>query len=245
MSALNAKREIKMSYILGFTGYAGAGKDTLAEMVAGELKKSGYEVEVLSFADPIHAISAHLGFSPFVRETKEIYSEVMFPDFEQALMEAIEYNLSGLVYDDDLAMMFAYTLEELREQGNLCGDTLTISPRRLLQIIGTEGGRAVRDSFWEEVLLSQTEVDADEIIPSAFLVTDVRFPNEAEIPNRLVYVGRDDVAPLAEHESERHIKSIAENVAHDAVSNNGTLEELSLCARDLATSIIVEGFKDD
>lgn len=234
-----------MSYILGFTGYAGAGKDTLAEMVADELKKSGFEIEFLSFADPIRSIADDLGFTPYARETKEIYSEVMFPDFEQALMEAIERNLSGLVSDDDLAMLFAYTLDELREQGNLCGDTLTISPRRLCQIIGTEGGRAVRDSFWEEVLSAQTEVDADEIVPVVFLVTDVRYPNEAEIPNRLVYVGRDDVAPVADHESEQHIKSIAENVAHDAVSNNGTLEELSLCARDLATSIIVEGFKDD
>lgn len=234
-----------MSYIIGFTGYAGAGKDTLAEMVAGELKKSGFEVEFISFADPIRSIADDLGFSPYVRETKELYSEVMFPDFEQALMEATESNLSGLVSDDDLAMLFAYTLEELRDQGNLHGDTLSISPRRLCQIIGTEGGRAVRESFWEDVLLAQTETDPDEIVPAMFLVTDVRFPNEASIPDRLVYVGRDDVAPVAEHESERHIKHIAEEMAHDAVSNNGTLEELALCARDLATSIIVEGFKDD
>ena len=220
-----------MAYIVGFTGYAGAGKDTLATFVGDVLDAVDVPVKAVSFANPIREIANGLGFSPYVRETKETISEVMFPDFESALMEEIENQLSGLVAEDDLSQLFAFTLEELREQGCLVGDTLAISPRRLCQIIGTEGGRRVSERFWEDVLLN----DVGDFEGVA-LVTDVRFPNESDVCDNVVYVERKGCAPVAAHESERHIESIGRK-ADSAVSNSGGLADLAMIADSIAGKI--------
>ena len=222
-----------MAYIVGFTGYAGAGKDTLATFVRDALDAVAVPVKMVSFANPIREIANGLGFSPYVRETKETVSEVMFPDFESALMEEIENQLSGLVAEDELAKLYAFTLEELREQGRLVGDTLTISPRRLCQIIGTEGGRRVNERFWEDVLLN----DVDDFEGVA-LVTDVRFPNEVDVCDHVVYVERKGCVPVAAHESERHIESIAKG-ANSAVSNSGSFGDLELVSESIAETVRV------
>lgn len=223
-----------MAYIVGFTGYAGAGKDTLAAFVRDGLDAVAVPVKMVSFANPIREIAKTLGFSPYERESKEAVKSVAFFDFEYSLMEAIEEQLSGLVLEDDLAQLFAFTLEELKEQGCLVGDTLTISPRRLCQIIGTEGGRRVSERFWEDVLLN----DVGDFEGVA-LVTDVRFPNEADVCDNVVYVERKGCVPVAAHESERHIEAIGRK-ADSAVSNSGSLEELGLIAESVADRVRLE-----
>ena len=221
-----------MAYIVGFTGYAGAGKDTLATFVRDALDAVAVPVKMVSFANPIREIAKTLGFSPYERESKEAVKPVAFFDFEYSLMEAIEDHLSGLVLEDDLAQLFAFTLEELKEQGCLVGDTLTISPRRLCQIIGTEGGRRVSERFWEDVLLN----DVGDFEGVA-LVTDVRFPNEADVCDNVVYVERKGCVPVAAHESERHIESIGRK-ADSAVSNSGSFGDLELASESLAGAIM-------
>ena len=220
-----------MAYIVGFTGYAGAGKDTLAVFIGDVLDAIAVPVKMVSFANPIREIAKTLGFSPYERESKEIVKPVAFFDFEYSLMEAIEEHLSGLVLEDDLAQLFAFTLEELKEQGCLVGETLTISPRRLCQIIGTEGGRRVSERFWEDVLLNDVG-DFEGVV----LVTDVRFPNEADVCDHVVYVERKDCVPVAAHESERHIESIGRS-AGAAVSNSGGLVDLAMIADSIAGKI--------
>ena len=220
-----------MAYIVGFTGYAGAGKDTLAAFVRDGLDAVAVPVKMVSFAHPIREIAKTLGFSPYERESKEAVKSVAFFDFEYSLMEAIEEQLSGLVLEDDLAQLFAFTLEELKEQGCLVGDTLTISPRRLCQIIGTEGGRRVSERFWENVLLN----DVGDFEGVA-LVTDVRFFNESDVCDYLVYVERNGCVPVAAHESERHIEMIGSK-ADASVSNSGTLVDLAVIADSIAEKV--------
>ena len=94
--------------------------------------------------------------------------------------------------------------------------------RRLLQVFGTEVAREQwSDSFWVDLGFSKMQPDGK------YVITDVRFPNEAEaVRNRggiLWRIHRPGVGPVNNHASDNHISQI--NVDLE-VSNGTTLENL-------------------
>ena len=56
--------------------------------------------------------------------------------------------------------------------------------RKLLETLGTEWGRSLRDGLWTELLRRQIEASTALIV----VVTDVRFPDEAELIRSLGYL---------------------------------------------------------
>lgn len=145
--------------IIGLTGRARVGKDTLADYLC-----INHGFTRLAFADP--------------------------------LRDALELGLG-------------IESHHLREDKEAIIPWLGVSGRQLLQTLGTEWGRdLIRPDIW--ILLMQRRLAALAEEGDRFVVSDVRFPNEAAWlrarPNaRLWHIERPSVAPVRAHSSEHGI----------------------------------------
>lgn len=98
--------------------------------------------------------------------------------------------------------------------------------RRLLQRLGTEAGRnIIHENIWVDTAFNNC--DADKIV-----ITDVRFPNEADsIKARdgvLIRINRPGVGPKNDHASETSLEDYPFDYHFD---NDGTLEQLQEAVR--------------
>lgn len=103
--------------------------------------------------------------------------------------------------------------------------------RRLLQAMGTEAGRKILgENIWVDIVFRQ----AEEAGVENAIITDCRFPNEAQaVKNKggfVVRVTRPGVQPVNAHPSEVALDDWGFDYA---VHNDGTLDELHLKAKDL------------
>lgn len=98
-----------------------------------------------------------------------------------------------------------------------------LTPRKMLQLIGTEGGRdLIHPQIWVNSLFADLKEDSN------WLITDVRFPNEAEAIKKsggtLIRINRLS-DKVSNHPSET---SLDDYDGWDRViDNNGTLQDLN------------------
>ena len=223
-----------MPKIIGITGLAGHGKDTVAQYLGAALGDS----TKLTFADPIRKIAADIGLDVIDRDKKEVIVSRRFGHFELSLIEAIMEELEDYCGEDDLCDLYASFVTILRSSGYLTTsrqDVLSISPRRFCQLLGTEGGRAVRPTFWVDVFRAR----AAKVRSKYVVAPDVRFANEAAVCDVLIGVRRPSVFPVEPHASEKEIPELV-NGAHVRIRNDGTLAYLKVCA-----SVVSVGIKYD
>jgi hypothetical protein len=110
--------------------------------------------------------------------------------------------------------------------------------RRILQRLGTESIRAIDDEFWIKAAFAK--IDALRAEGKPVVVTDVRYPNEADaIRNAtgyLVRITRDLPDSGDTHASERAMDDYRE---HLRVPNNGDVEDLEYFASALARDLLI------
>ena len=100
--------------------------------------------------------------------------------------------------------------------------------REILQRIGTE---AMRNGFHKDVWSKITELKIKDAIKrnAFFIITDVRFPNEAETIRRnggiIVQIIRPNVESngIVGHASEQNLPT---NLVDEIINNDGTLDDL-------------------
>lgn len=222
-----------MTAIIGITGFAGSGKDTLAASLERVLSAHGYSVGSFSYADPIRLITNDIGLGIYCRDLKEVNATLLFDDFEEELIEAINRRLAHVTTEDERAQLFAFFCEALIDQGHLhygpAGNTLHISPRRFAQLLGTEGGRRIDPDFW--VTKTKSAIDLSKV--DYAIIADVRFPNELAPLDKLWARSRG-VAPVAPHESEQYIPELVKQA--DVVLGDCELQSL-----DMTVSIALLG----
>lgn len=102
------------------------------------------------------------------------------------------------------------------------------SPRQLLQTLGTEWGRFyVHPDLWIRILEDKLMRKYDFLGHCAFVVSDLRFQNEADwvrsIGGLVVHVEREDVVQVTAHVSESGFPLLA---GDRVVYNNSTIEAL-------------------
>lgn len=102
--------------------------------------------------------------------------------------------------------------------------------RRILQRIGTEGIRSLDDGFWIRQVL-------DNLPDGPVVITDVRFPNEADAIKKaggvVIRVNRPGLDESDQHTSE----SAMDGYLHDwSVANTGTVEALYVKVDELVAS---------
>lgn len=107
---------------------------------------------------------------------------------------------------------------------------LGVSSRKLMQDLGS-WGRSVNADFWVEQALPKIKRLREAGV--GVVIDDLRFPNEYEAVIRAggtpVRVYREGSVPYTAHPSE----GLLESYPMTRLENNGTLEQLRACARQL------------
>jgi dephospho-CoA kinase len=166
--------------IIGLSGYARSGKDTIAEILI-----MNYGFKRLAFADNIR--KAILKLNPILSDGHRVSERV-----------------KELGWEPTKAMT---------------------EMRRLLQVFGTEVGREMfGEDFWVKQVFKQIQ---EEEIYKNFVITDVRFPNEANFikanGGEIWRINRGSNKPINAHMSE----SALDDYKFDRiVSNESTIQEL-------------------
>ena len=108
-------------------------------------------------------------------------------------------------------------------------EVVKMTPRKLLQQLGTEGGReSVHPNIWINALWANYKPSDN------WVVTDVRFPNEVEAIKKrggyIIVLDRPSEEDLDTHSSENSLKNYSfegyDN--HANIINSGTLEDFYL-----------------
>lgn len=181
--------------VLGISGVAGSGKDTLADLL------SNYGFVKMAFADPIKRAAAEWFDWP-----------------EEALWGPSELR----------------SVPDPRFGG--------LTPRRALQFLGTEVGRALWPNVWVDLLLRRARRHLEEY-PTfrGVVVSDVRFRNEVDLLRaagaelvRVVRPGAGLSGAAAAHQSEAEMAGIPDEDFDVVLRNDGTLEDLRARAAELA-----------
>ena len=227
---------------IGLIGVAGAGKDTAAKMLSDLTGKP-----VVSFAKPLHEAAIHIwGNTALNREEKEneqIFGERSFEwfnDYHMALLTKIN-STQNVITEGNLYKLL--TLRDLFTDPATGRIHETITPRKFMQLYGTEYWRSISPTVWVDLVHDEYD---DCIVP------DVRFTDEAMIFDLLIVIKRDGVAPVSSHISEelaKQFKDLCEQkepithwfggLAKDLVvlENNGTIDDLSLKIKQIAENL--------
>lgn len=207
---------------IGITGLTGVGKDTAAKILS---EMSG--IPLIAFAKPLHDAAIHVfGADCLERDNKEReqpFAKEMFERFYSyhiVFLQSVNAKY-GIIHGDNL------TLPSKRFY-DIFANQKTLSPRRLMQLYGTEYWRRERESIFVD-LVRDNAGDA--------IVSDVRFENEAAICDVLIVIRRDCIKPVAGHSSEAFAalfdgqpECLTFNMACEnptvIIDNNGAIEDL-------------------
>ena len=101
-----------------------------------------------------------------------------------------------------------------------------VSPRQMMQTLGTEWGRScIHPELW--IMVAAGAVEQQQKLGRDVVIDDVRFPNEGEMVHRLGgelwLVDRPGVVYEGEHASEGALADVLPDVV---VNNSGSLEHL-------------------
>lgn len=153
-----------MSTIIGISGKIGSGKNYLAEKLMQELEMLGNTTAEGSFAAGLR--------SELNRMIKTIKVEIL----EGSNGEAILNKLSQLykLEQGEAELIYSCLVNDIVHIDGLNANSRTESIRRALQMLGTDIRRKHNNDYWVELFFKNVP-EADFV-----LVTDVRFPNEAD-----------------------------------------------------------------
>lgn len=141
-----------MTTIIGLTGYAQHGKDTVGKVLIEEFGFTRF-----AFADPLKSMTYTLNPIVFVEETDE--EATRCEAFPNGIASGF-YHYADLI--DDYGIELAKKVAEVR---------------RLLQVMGTE---CVRDHLGVNAWVDATGLAIQEAGVERAVITDARFPNEFE-----------------------------------------------------------------
>jgi hypothetical protein len=257
--------------IIGVSGHAGSGKDTVGLMIRAlgenpnmiyeeyvkslELKPSSDDYrfwQIKKFAGKLKELVAILlGCSVNDLEEEEFKNKTLGPEWW--------YFGFGEIGKIPTAVMVPYleTGEDVRDTEEHSKYLIKLTPRLLLQLLGTEGGRRViHPNIWVNALFADYRklneiLSVDSIVLQGldgqkypdWVITDVRFHNEAnrvkEMGGILIRLERNIETSAGNlHESETAL----DNYQFQYVINNNdtTLEELFYKVKNLLYTIQIQ-----
>jgi len=248
--------ELNMAEIHAFIGQIGAGKTFFALKEVKKHKSIGRSVLMISWADPIKqflSTSFGLNKTGLVREDfdnfyKDISSTKIVNIFSDALMKyaveaviPITESTRGLLvkrikeHMDELKQIFSNLNEHPEKYSS--------GYRRLIQLTGTEFGRAIDKNIWVEVVLSRIDLAFRNNIAQVVIIDDIRFENEYDSSfdfalhnNHRIYVYgvKSDIKTRAErtgmtveqleefnhHASEFHVPKLIKQIPPNQIIQN-------------------------
>lgn len=197
--------------LIGFCGKANAGKDTAADFLvsAHGFKKTAFAAKVKSFCAEVFALSPNQ-LHDFAQKEAVLPADHDLPFSTAAEMSAIAASAWADVFDmtfdewSPLGVAHRKPLErypfkspeqiitalttrlmywfELRAGHRMMADFCkSLSPRQIMQWVGTEVGREIYPDLWAEATLHRVRLWTDQ--RENVIVSDVRFPNEVDMIN--------------------------------------------------------------
>ena len=183
--------------IIGISGEINSGKDTVGKMIqyltCDDVVKKQYtwqdrlkigttanwsDWQIKKFADKLKEIVCLL-----IGCTREQLEDREFK--EKELGEEWWY-----ISKPEIGMLMPYTEDNWAAHGDFEENLVMLTPRKLLQLLGTECGREIiHPNIWVNVLFADYEPIGGKMIANPqpkhliypnWIITDVRFPNEAE-----------------------------------------------------------------
>lgn len=176
--------------IFGIKGEKGAGKDTFAGMV---LEKNP-RFKVFRFADDLKEMCAEIFGFPLEHSHDPVLKEMELPNPVQM--------------DQLIDEMSIVTGLEIKPQGKVA-----YKLRDILQYFGTEYVRSVQDDYWIQRVVEKVKGQRSHV-----LITDCRFPNEAEalrlLGAEIIEIVRLDskTAGKDKHASEQEMSKIKPDI---------------------------------
>lgn len=185
--------------LIGVVGFAQAGKDSVGRIL---VEKAGFTR--IAFADKMKDFA--LAIDPYIPV------EVVAPNSGPILLGVPQEKMTRF-------RRLSQIVSEIGWENAKTNPEI----RRVLQRIGTEGGRrTVGENMW---------VDAADLAhaPERTVVTDVRFLNEAAaihaLHGQVWRVVRPGIEPANDHPSEMEQKTIQEDAI---IPNDGSIEDLEI-----------------
>lgn len=196
--------------VIGLAGRKRSGKDTVALMLEEE-----YGFKRLALANPLReCLSTFLGVS----EPTDKESNVSFSVSQEDLMEMAHL----------LRLEAPLFIERFREQmEGWCGQNCyTLSYRKLIQTVGTDVCRALDEQVWIKRTMYEITMSKKYGGWNKFVVSDIRFDNEAEFIHNLLGSVWCVASTRGEDDTHSSEKGVDEEYISCIITNNGTLEEL-------------------
>lgn len=214
--------------IFSFTGPKGSGKDASAAILISENLAEGK----ISFAGPMKQILSKL-------------CKIPISTFEDPALKEKRF-IDPIILTADLIDNIVREMNDILKDEFIDGEAIDIkgiawemlmTPRHLLQFVGTELIRKRINPDWHVAAAFRKEVLADLNPDAAFCVTDARFPNEyLWLKNKFAsdfqgfYTERPEAEELlktATHESELAVIEVRALMTEEQIiKNNGSLEDL-------------------
>lgn len=174
--------------IISISGKMNAGKDTVAKEI---MRHSSYPFVVRKWADALKdAVCMWLGVSREVLEDREFKERPLGPQWQMWSVvnkskhpDDEDYIVSEYILQSD-CIQECNRLNQGRWRGKpgaFIAQPSRMTPRKMLQLLGTEYGRKlIHPNMWVNVLLDEYNPKKD-----FWIITDTRFPNEASAVKRV------------------------------------------------------------
>ena len=165
-----------------------------------------------------------IGLTGFARSGKDTAA-----DFYCANFDFVKYSFAQPIKE---AVKVMFSLNEDHVNGHLKEvvlPDLEVSPRFLMQTLGTEWGReTVNTNVW--LLAAQRKLaEKANLSGGGFVIADIRFENEASFIRKnggvLLHINRNDREKVLSHASEQGVSFMPGDIN---INNNGALDDLYL-----------------
>ena len=221
--------------IIGISGFAGSGKDTVADMMVNQHPHSYSQSGVIkiSLADPIKR---------FARDVWGFTDDQLWGSSEHRNAPDKRYMIGKILDQDEYIESY-------------------LTPRKVLQHVGTEGCRAIDPDVWIRYMIrvaktllteygytyspQQGLIFQDASFKAKAVVTaDVRFLNEMQhirgaggVLVRVVRPGAGLEGAYAKHQSEAEMAAVPDKEFDKVIQNTGTLNDLKKTVNILVASL--------
>ena len=208
--------------IIGLSGYAKSGKDTLAQMML----ESGYmpkpALEIKKFSEKLKKYAADmLGIDPARFEEQDFKDAVLGPEWNK---------LKSRPTGGGTPTLPVFGAEIFTKQ---------MTGREFLQLFGQAVRDYVHEDAWVNALMANyKEYYVWKKMPN-WIITDVRYENEANIIKSkggiIVRIHRPGVGPCNNHKSEIGLDNYDFNMN---VHNSGSYQQLAIVADELTKKFL-------
>lgn len=165
----------------------------------------------------------HIGICGYAESGKDAVADILVAEFgytKVGMSDALDKYLLILDPIIEITPGEYYRYRLIRDTYNYVESKKFEEVRRLLQRLGTDVGRAIDPDIWVKEWRDAAELCGNDNV----VVTGIRFQNEIDMVDKLVWVNRPGVGPKNDHVSE-DLAFVFEQADY-MVSNSGTLENL-------------------